>query len=169
MRLGKTGVSLGQTVLPFGSRPSERRFNSDARVFGRFVQAFVSSLGADVPQCTALPTDSAASQQPGLVAVMYHIISQYQFVNVVLFRRPMFVSLPVWISSSASSAPPWPNGSSSSLHPSVKFIGTRMVGVCTHRSSCRARIAVHVVGSSFQFCCFGWEPRSTQKQTLSTF
>ena len=46
--LGKTGVSLGQTVLRFGSRLFERRFNSGARDFGRFVQASVSSLGADV-------------------------------------------------------------------------------------------------------------------------
>ena len=54
-RLGKTGVSLGQTVLRFGSRPFERRFNSDARVFSRFVQAFVNSLGADVPHGPHFP------------------------------------------------------------------------------------------------------------------
>ena len=53
--MGKTGVSLGQTLLLFGSRPFERRFNSDARVFGRFVQAFVSSLGADVPHAPHFP------------------------------------------------------------------------------------------------------------------
>ena len=51
-------------------------------------------------------------------------------------------------------APPWPNGSSSSLHLSVCAVGTCKVGVSTHRSSRRVRIAVHVVGSSFQL----WRP-----------
>ena len=54
------------------------------------------------------------------------------------------------LSSSASSAPPWPSGSSSALHLSARAVGARM-GVSTHRSSCSARIAVRVVGSSFQF------------------
>ena len=46
--LGKNGVSLGQAFLRFGSSPFERHLNSDARVFVRFVQAFVNSLGAHV-------------------------------------------------------------------------------------------------------------------------
>ena len=54
-RLGKTGVSHGQTVLRFGSKPLEGRNNTDARVFGRFVQAFVSSLGADVLHAPHFP------------------------------------------------------------------------------------------------------------------
>ena len=48
-------MSLCQTVLRFGSTPFERRVNSDARVFGKFVQAFVSSLGADVPHALYFP------------------------------------------------------------------------------------------------------------------
>ena len=48
-RLGKTCVSRGQTVQRFGSKPFERRFNPSNCVLSRPVQAFVSSLGADVP------------------------------------------------------------------------------------------------------------------------
>ena len=46
------------------ARPFERRFNSDSRVFfGRFVQAFLSGLDADVLHaCSAPPTESDASQ-----------------------------------------------------------------------------------------------------------
>ena len=53
--MAKTGVSHGQTVLRFESTPFERPFNSDARVFGRLEQAFVSSRGAGVPHVLHLP------------------------------------------------------------------------------------------------------------------
>ena len=54
-RLGKTGVWHVPTVLRFGSRPCERRFNSVSRVLSRPLQALVSSLGADVPHAPFCP------------------------------------------------------------------------------------------------------------------
>ena len=53
-RLVETGVSHGQTVLRFGAKPVEGRFNSDACVLSRPVQAFVSA-------------DVLAPQKPGFV------------------------------------------------------------------------------------------------------
>ena len=56
----ETGVSHGQTVLRFGAKPVEGRFNSDACVLSKPVQAFVSSLAPQKPgfvmTCTRLVT-----------------------------------------------------------------------------------------------------------------
>ena len=82
MRLGIKDVSLGQTVLRFGSSPLVNRLKSQARVFAKYLQGFVNSLGA-----AALPAERDASQQLSLTALMHHTSSQDQFVGVVLLWR----------------------------------------------------------------------------------
>ena len=139
-----------RTVLRFGSKLW--RFNSDARVFGRLEQAFVSSLGADVLHAPHLHQKMVPFNNQDLwLRCTTPFPSTNFFTWCSLGDSNSFLCLCVEapLSSSASSTPPWPNGSLSSLHLSGNADGARMVGASTHRSSCRASIAEHVVGSCF--------------------
>ena len=145
-RLGKTGVSHGQTVLRFRSRPSERRFNSDARVLSRRDQVSVSVLGADMFHAPHFP------KWPGLVAVMHHTISQHRFLNAVLLRRLDIVPFPLCGSATVlfcfqrTTVAQWIQVVTA---PLCNCTRSMYGGASTHRLSCRANIREHVVGSYF--------------------
>ena len=141
-RLGTTSVSQGHTGLRSGMRPFDKRFKFITRVFSMSLQVMV--LTCSMRHTSHRNRFSATTTTRGCHA-------PHQFPTSSDSISPLCVRVEAQFTSSPSSAP-WPKGSSSSLHLSVTADGGWLVGPSTYRSSCRATIAEHVVGS----CFHGW-------------
>ena len=135
-RLGKTGVWHVPTVLRFGSRPCERRFNSVSRVLSRPLQALVSSLGADVPHAPFCPQKKTMprTNNDSWLSCTTPPPSTRRFTRRSSGDSISFLCLRVEV-----------------LFPSYDRRQSLSGGRFHHRSSCRTIIAEFVVGSRLYY------------------
>ena len=142
-----TGVSHGRTVLGFGSEPFERRFHSVACVLSKPEQAVVSSLGADVPPTPHYPQKTMPrNSHESWLSCTTPFPSTSRCTRCSCGDSISLCCLTVEAQFPRTTGV---ERSSSSLHLTATADGTSTDGASIHRSSCRATVAEHVVGSWF--------------------